>query len=329
MATTSLTASDAPLTWSQRYIWLGHHGLPVGSRHEFNIVMPYTPRQGASVESLTAALEQLSSRHQSLRTTFPADGPYGASQKVRPPGPPEVVVYETERPGTAKAVAAFARADFDLERDPPMRSCLVTTGGRPRRLLVVVHHIAVDDWSLGLLTREDIGLQQFLEAREILGVPAARLAAERRTDAQVAALRASLAESNAELGLAHQFEGHLRFHTIMVQAAHKPLLEVMVRPIFGVLRTRFLRDREYRVALGPSPTLVDAHGRPLEPPGASEVVLYFPGQPDYLRFAAGEGPTAAAWRSSSAIPAPWTDASRRIAAPISSLTVSTTMSTSL
>lgn len=97
--------------------------------------------------------------------------------------------------------------------------------------------------SLGLLTGEDIGLQQFLEAREILEVTAARLAAERRTDAQVAALRASLARPNAELGLAHQFEGNVRFHTIMVQAAHNPLLEVMVRPVFGVLRTRFLRDR--------------------------------------------------------------------------------------
>ncbi|WP_433697147.1 condensation domain-containing protein [Nocardiopsis sp. CA-288880] len=154
MAATSPTASDAPLTRSQRYIWIGHHGLPEGSRHEFNIVMSYTPPQGSSVESLTAALEHLSGRHQALRTTFPADGPYGASQRVRPPGPPSVVVHRTELPATSEAVSAFARADFELENDLPMRACVVTTGGRPRRLLVVVHHIAVDDWSLGLMTRE-------------------------------------------------------------------------------------------------------------------------------------------------------------------------------
>lgn len=97
--------------------------------------------------------------------------------------------------------------------------------------------------SLGLLSDDDVGLEEFLEAREILEVPVARLAAERRTQRQVELMRASIAQSEADVGMGQHYEGNINFHAVLIEAAHNPLLELMVGPIFEVLRTRFLRDR--------------------------------------------------------------------------------------
>lgn len=48
----------------------------------------------------------------------------------------------------------FARARFDLERDAPIRIALCSLGADEHLLLIAVHHIAADGWSIGLLIDE-------------------------------------------------------------------------------------------------------------------------------------------------------------------------------
>jgi DNA-binding FadR family transcriptional regulator len=96
--------------------------------------------------------------------------------------------------------------------------------------------------SFGLLSdSEHLTVDHLLEAREILEVPAAGLAAVRRTDEHLTALR-SCFPARDEASRAHLFEGNLLFHITIVEAAGNMVLPVITRPIFSVLRTRFLRD---------------------------------------------------------------------------------------
>jgi DNA-binding FadR family transcriptional regulator len=97
--------------------------------------------------------------------------------------------------------------------------------------------------SIGLLSGTDtLSVASLLEARELLEVPAARLAAARRTPEQAAALREAVAQEQEHLDRGADFEQHQRFHQIVLQASGNPLLEMMTRPVFNVLRTRFLRE---------------------------------------------------------------------------------------
>lgn len=95
---------------------------------------------------------------------------------------------------------------------------------------------------LGLLSMtHEVSVDELLEARELLEVPAARLAAHRRSEEQLAQLRAAMREEHAALQT--DFEGHRRFHAAVLDAAGNGLLEIMTRPLFSVLRGRFLRDQ--------------------------------------------------------------------------------------
>ena len=89
--------------------------------------------------------------------------------------------------------------------------------------------------SLDLLVGNDtITMEQILEARRLLEVPAMALAAARRTPQQLEELRRCLDEGRA---------GNERFHQLLLAASGNPLLEVMTTPLFGVIRARVSRDR--------------------------------------------------------------------------------------
>jgi DNA-binding FadR family transcriptional regulator len=73
---------------------------------------------------------------------------------------------------------------------------------------------------------------ELLESREILEVPAARLAATRRTDEDLARLRDLVGRDGTA---PDAFEVHRDLHAAVIQAAHNQLLVVLARPVFNVL----------------------------------------------------------------------------------------------
>ncbi len=82
------------------------------------------------------------------------------------------------------------------------------------------------------------------EVREALEVQAARLAASRRTDGDIAALRARLAEREQARGHQAAFvEADLAFHRSVVAAAHNPLLAEMFESFAAVLREALIAVR--------------------------------------------------------------------------------------
>jgi amino acid adenylation domain-containing protein len=115
-------------------------------------------------EVLRRALERLSARHAVLRTTYPlvAGAPV---QRVGDEGAIDFAVLEAA-PGRLEEEAW---RPFDLEHGPVMRVRLFRAPGETPVLLLAIHHIAADFWSLGLLLED---LARFVTAEEAPPPPA-------------------------------------------------------------------------------------------------------------------------------------------------------------
>ncbi|WP_433607266.1 amino acid adenylation domain-containing protein [Dactylosporangium sp. CA-139114] len=136
-----------PLSPAQQRLWTLEqiHG-PSAS---YNIPTAVRLRGPVDADALAAAIRDVTDRHEALRTVFRAeDGE--PHQCVLPPGE---AVIELRRPATAPAglddlMLELAAAPFDLSRGPLIRAHLIALGPGEHVLLLVVHHIVADGWSL-------------------------------------------------------------------------------------------------------------------------------------------------------------------------------------
>lgn len=84
-----------------------------------------------------------------------------------------------------------------------------------------------------MLTSATVGAMELIEVREMLEVPAAGLAARRRTDADVAALRAALFDPEVD-SVGRMLDAHREFHTALGAATRNSLYELLTRPLYQV-----------------------------------------------------------------------------------------------
>jgi amino acid adenylation domain-containing protein len=139
----------APLSYAQERLWF--IDAATGGGHTYNVPMLLRWTEPVDVPALTAALTAVVERHEVLRTTYAlrADGPV---QVVHPAGTVPVKVCPAPGDGDALRAEAVRRGSepFDLTTEPPLR-CVVWQGDTDATVLLTVHHIAVDGWSLGPL----------------------------------------------------------------------------------------------------------------------------------------------------------------------------------
>ncbi len=98
-----------------------------------------------------------------------------------------------------------------------------------------------------LASAEHVTLDELVEARALLEVPAAQLAARRRGDDDLARLRESIPGDPLRLGANEQFIYNRDFHTVVIEACGNTMLAVAAQPIFDVLRTHLSRSSLGRV----------------------------------------------------------------------------------
>ncbi|HVH13615.1 MAG TPA: condensation domain-containing protein, partial [Longimicrobium sp.] len=144
----------APLSFAQERLWLIDRLQP--GLFAYNISTGLRIRGGLDAPSLRRALAELVRRHEPLRTRLVAiDG--GAAQVIDPPGAVDLPLVDLPAADEAALQAyatAFAARPFDLAAETPVRAELVRRAADEHVLLLVVHHTAMDGWSLSLLFRE-------------------------------------------------------------------------------------------------------------------------------------------------------------------------------
>ncbi|MER7562561.1 amino acid adenylation domain-containing protein [Streptomyces sp. NPDC097941] len=141
-----------PLSFAQRRLWFLNR--LEGPSATYNVPLVLRVEGEIDRPALRAALRDVVGRHESLRTVFPErDGK--PSQRILDPdaGAPALEESEVGPEGLPEAIAETVLRGFDLVGQPPLRARLLTAGDRAV-LVVVMHHIASDGWSLTPLLRD-------------------------------------------------------------------------------------------------------------------------------------------------------------------------------
>ncbi|HEX7240246.1 MAG TPA: amino acid adenylation domain-containing protein, partial [Longimicrobiaceae bacterium] len=150
--------SPLPLSFAQQRLWTLDQ-LEPGST-AYNVPLPLRLRGALDAGALRAALEELVRRHEALRTVLVRVQGEPA-QTVLPAGPrplPWVELGGLREPAREAEALRLAEEDatrpFDLARGPLLRAALVRLGAEDHALLLSLHHVVSDGWSLGVLTHE-------------------------------------------------------------------------------------------------------------------------------------------------------------------------------
>ncbi|WP_375803610.1 amino acid adenylation domain-containing protein, partial [Streptomyces sp. A012304] len=142
-----------PLSFAQRRLWFLHQMDGAGDTYH----MPLALRLRGTLDraALGAALTDVVARHETLRTVFPqTDGV--PRQRILPADAAHLplTVTGTDESGLPRLLTAAARHDIDLAGELPLRAELFVLGEHEHVLLLALHHIAGDGWSLRPLSRD-------------------------------------------------------------------------------------------------------------------------------------------------------------------------------
>ncbi|MFB9315977.1 amino acid adenylation domain-containing protein [Cryptosporangium minutisporangium] len=145
-------AGPVPLSLGQERLWFLQQLDPDDA--SYNIYLAYRLRGPVDPDLLEGALGVVVNRHEALRTRFlEFDGE--PVQEVLPPTGVELVRADGDGEAEARRiVAGWTNAPFDLATGPLIRAGLVRLSDDDHVLAVVVHHIAGDGRSAGLLVAE-------------------------------------------------------------------------------------------------------------------------------------------------------------------------------
>ncbi|MFI8194541.1 amino acid adenylation domain-containing protein [Streptomyces sp. NPDC085946] len=142
-----------PLSFAQQRLWFLHR--LEGPNATYNMPIALRLRGTVDQQALRAALADVAARHESLRTVYPAtDGVPRQLVLGAADARPELIVRHLDGTGPAAAVREAARYPFDLAVDLPLRAELLVLDEREHVLVVLVHHIAGDGWSMAPLSRD-------------------------------------------------------------------------------------------------------------------------------------------------------------------------------
>jgi amino acid adenylation domain-containing protein len=156
-----------PLSFAQQRLWFLDE-LEGGSTNAYNIPVVLRLQGTLDQDRLERCFNEIIRRHESLRTTFETNCATGTTEQVIHHSLPvrlEVIDLSEgsadERVARARALAnEKAQIPFDLSTGPLLRASLLSLASDDHVLLLTIHHIVSDGWSVGVLIKELIALYE-------------------------------------------------------------------------------------------------------------------------------------------------------------------------
>ncbi|OMF80932.1 amino acid adenylation domain-containing protein [Paenibacillus glucanolyticus] len=142
-----------PLSFAQQRLWFLYR--LEGPSPTYNIPLVARLSGTLDLDALQSALGDVAARHESLRTIYPDD--LGASYQfilAVEEARPELIVSEINEADLPERLAEAVRYRFKLASETSLRVELFKLGDDEYVLLLLLHHIAGDGWSLTPLTRD-------------------------------------------------------------------------------------------------------------------------------------------------------------------------------
>jgi amino acid adenylation domain-containing protein/non-ribosomal peptide synthase protein (TIGR01720 family) len=167
-----------PMSFSQQRLWFldqlepgtAVYNLPAGLRLEGPL----------DVAALARSLRELVRRHEVLRTVYGVEDGRGV-QRIRHHAATELTELPLvdltglppgeRRPAGSRIAEEQARRPFDLACGPVIRALLLRLAADDHTLVLVIHHIATDGWSTGILSREMASLYESFSRGEAPALP--------------------------------------------------------------------------------------------------------------------------------------------------------------
>ncbi|MGK5496592.1 amino acid adenylation domain-containing protein [Streptomyces sp. URMC 125] len=140
-----------PLSYAQSRLWFLHR--LEGPSPTYNIVRGLRLSGPLDVPALRAALADVVARHEALRTVLPETAGEPV-QRILAPFRPDLHEVRVDPADLDEAVGTAVRHAFDLATEPPLRATLFVLGPETHLLLLLLHHVAGDGWSMRPLEQD-------------------------------------------------------------------------------------------------------------------------------------------------------------------------------
>ena len=154
----AIREADLPLSFAQQRLWFLDQLVP--ENIAYNIVEALRLGGELNVAALEQSISEVMRRHEAVRTTFPDVGgnPIQAITPFSHLALPLVDLSSLSDEDRKAQVVRFASTEsqrpFDLQSGPLLRVILLRLAADDHVLLFSVHHIASDEWSTSILTKE-------------------------------------------------------------------------------------------------------------------------------------------------------------------------------
>src|SRR5215204_3525699 len=161
-----------PLSFSQERLWFIDQ---LEGSVQYNIPTVLRLKGQLNIEALSNALQTIVGRHEALRTAFGEDHgqpfQYIRDQNEWNLNIIEGSFYEENQQGLQKYIDELIKKPFDLSKDYMMRADLIILAAQEHIVVVTMHHIASDAWSLPIIVREVVELYKANDEDRTIDLP--------------------------------------------------------------------------------------------------------------------------------------------------------------
>nr|WP_306298895.1 non-ribosomal peptide synthetase [Pseudomonas syringae] len=149
---------DLPLSFAQQRLWF--LAQMEGGSTAYNMPAGLRLRGSLDVDALQRAISRIVARHEALRTRFAVRDDQQPVQQIVQADEAfalthvDLQAFDDREEQLLVMAREEAVTPFDLATGPLIRGRLIRLGSEDHALLVTLHHIVSDGWSLGVLTQE-------------------------------------------------------------------------------------------------------------------------------------------------------------------------------